>query len=275
MLIYKWMIMLEPFGNFISAIAGGLVVLIYWRSLNSWFTLREKRAKKKKKRIKKLKQNLDDEKSKKTKNKPPLELSKFVVAKGIRIFALFIGLGLLVLLGIQAIKYFEKDLWESRNGIVQSIDKSKNGLFFRTKRDPINQICIDRKQAQKLNQEQVQKLNQEQVQEMIDENENCIQQWEREMAISKRESFCQLKAYLESEKESKEYTYDDVNRIMITKLSYMVCMQEEGWFTEACSKEDADCKELMYSESTCTSFTRDWLENGGNDVLIMQCLKSK
>lgn len=250
--VYEWIIILEPIGGLFLGIIGGLIVLLVWRILKPWLKSIERQARKKEKRIEKLKQNLKKDKSDEIRKKSLIELRKLVAVDSIQIIIPFIVLGLLILLALQAHKYFENDIWESRNTIVQMIDEQKKNLYLRTKREPIDPICVGEKERN------------------VDENNKCVQYWEREKTILERQFLCQKKALLDSKKSST----DDITNIGNTILGYQVCMLEEGWHTEPCPKGEKGCVELMFAESICTSFIRDWLANRGSDIAIRICEES-
>ena len=253
--INEWIKILEPVGALILGIVGGLMMLTLWHKLKPWLELQDKKTKAKKKRIKKLKQILKEDRSDEIRKKALTEFWKLVAVDGVQIVILLAVSVLIVLLSLGAGKYFEYDLWESRNEIVQIIDESKHDLYLRTKRELIDPVCVSEKKRS------------------IDENNKCIQYWEREQDILNRQSLCRSKALLESYKIKN--TTDEITKIQIAKISYQVCMSEEGWITEPCAKEEKDCVELLYVESTCTSLIRDWLIDGGGDTLIKLCEKSR
>ena len=253
--IYEWMRILEPVSGLIVVILGGLMVLILWYRLKPWLELQDRKTDEKKNRIKKLKQVLKSDVSDETRNKASTEYRKLVAVDVIQNLVIVFVFVLIVFLLFEAYKYLENDSWEAsrklRIEMVETIDESKLDLYRRTIREPIDPVCVSEK-----------KLS-------IDESDKCIQYLEREIEIVDRQELCRLKALLVSFKD----TAIDLNKIHITILTYQICMLEEGWSTEPCSKEEKDCVKLSYLESTCTSLTRDWIKDGGDDKAIEMCEK--
>ena len=257
--IKEWIKILEPVGSLTLVIFSGLMILILWHRLKPWLEFQDRKTVEKKQRIEKLKQNLKEARSDETRKKASTEFWKLVAVDGIQIVLLIIVFVLIIVLFPKAIKYFENNfennLWETKNEMVQMIDESKHRLYLRTVREPLDPICVGEKKRS------------------IQENDQCIQYWERENEILNRQSLCRLKALLESFKYQN--TIDDITNITITNFTYQVCMMEEGWHTEQCSEEEKDCVELQYAESTCTGLTRDWLNDGGSDTIVTLCKESK
>ncbi len=253
--INEWIKILEPVGGLILGVVGGLMILVLWHKLKPWLELRDRKTIEKKQRIKELKQILKGDRSNEARKKASTEFWKLVVVDGVQIFILIFVFVLIIVLISKANKYFENDLWETRNQMVQMIDEFKHDLYLRTVREPLNPNCVGENN-----------LN-------FHENDQCSQYWEREHDILNRQLLCQLKASLESYKYKN--ATDDISRIKITKITYQVCMMEEGWFTEQCFKDVKDCVELWYAESTCIALKRDWLKFGGRDAVIRMCEESE
>ena len=253
--MYEWLKILEPVSGLIFGIVVGLMVLILWYRLKPWLELQDRKTNEKKNRIKKLKHVLKCDDSDEARKKALTKYRKLVAVDGIQILVLLFVFVLIILLILEAHETLEIDsaetLQQSRNELVQMIDESKRELYRRTIREPIDPVCVSEK-----------KLS-------IDETNKCIQNLERETEILNRQSLCRLKALLVSYKD----TASDLKKIDITILTYDICMLEEGWSTEPCSKEEKDCVEISYLESTCTSLTRDWIKDGGDDKTIEMCEK--
>ena len=231
------------------------MVLILWYRLKPWLELQDRKTNEKKNRIIKLEHVLKSDGSDESRKKALTEYRKLVVVEVIQILVLVFVFVLIVFLFLKAYKYLETDLWEasrkSRIEMVEMIDESKHDLYRRTIREPIDPVCVSEK-----------KLS-------IDESDKCIQYFEREIEILDRQELCRSKAFLVSFKD----TTNDLKKVHITILTYEICMLEEGWSTEPCSKEEKDCVELSYLESTCTSLTRHWIKDGGDDKTIEMCEK--
>ena len=247
--VHDWIIILKPIGGLILGIVGGLAVLLIWSILKPWLEQQKKQTKKEKKRIEKLKQDLKRDRSDEIRKKALAEFCKLVAVDVIKIVSVLVVTGLIILLFLQSYKDFDDSIWESRNEIVQSIDETKNLLYLRTKREPIDPVCVGEKKPN------------------TDVSNKCIRDLKREKAILKRQSLCRLKALLESNK----YTTHEITKIGNTVLSYQVCMLEEGWSTEPCPKGEKDCVELWHVESTCISLMREWLKTRGSDRAFEMC----
>ena len=78
-----------------------------------------------------------------------------------------------------------------------------------------------------------------------------------EIMIIRWESMCSMRAHIEGNSKGR----NDGERILIIRNSYRACMLERGWYTEACEDNEKECVEIPFSESICTSFTKQWLED--------------
>ena len=78
-----------------------------------------------------------------------------------------------------------------------------------------------------------------------------------ELMIIRWESMCSMRAQIEGNYKG----HNDGDRILIIRNSYQACMLERGWYTELCEDNEKECIEIPFSESLCTSYTREWLED--------------
>lgn len=78
-----------------------------------------------------------------------------------------------------------------------------------------------------------------------------------ELMIIRWESMCSMRAQIEGEYKGR----NDGDRIFIIRNSYRACMLERGWDTEPCEDNEKECVEIPFSESLCTTYIREWLED--------------
>lgn len=83
----------------------------------------------------------------------------------------------------------------------------------------------------------------------------------RNFAKKFRDELLCSKKFEEYVVEKRYQGYDEVHVLHGAIDQYDVCMLENGWFTEACSKTDdeKDCNELVYRETTCAEKLRQWI----------------